>query len=67
MISMIEFSDYQAANDDQLPSFDPREDAAVDHFLAAMSKIPSLTDLYTIRFGVLSTLAKVLLVLQCRS
>ena len=59
----MEFSDYRAANDDQLPSFDLREDAAVDHFWAAMSEIPTVTDADTLRFGMLSALAKVLLVL----
>lgn len=59
----MEFSDYRAASDDQLPKFDPEEVAAVDHFWAAMSEIHTVTDVDTLRFGMLSTLAKVLLVL----
>ena len=59
----MQFRDFRAASDDQLPPFDPHETAAIDHFWAAMAEVPLVTDLDTLRFGVLSTLAKVLLVL----
>lgn len=57
----MEFLDYRAASDDQLPTFDPHECAAIDHFWAAMAELYAVTDLDTLRFGVLSKLAKVLL------
>ena len=59
----MQFRDFRAASDDQLPPFDPHETAAIDHFQAAMAEVPLVTDLDTLRCGVLSVLAKVLLVL----
>ena len=59
----MQFCDYRAASDDQLPAFDPREYAAIDYFWAAMAEERAVTDLDTLRFGMLSRLAKVLLIL----
>ena len=59
----MEFRDYQAASDTDLPEFDPREYAGIDHFWAAMADVRSVADLHSFHFGVLSSLAKILLVL----
>ena len=59
----MEFQDFCASSDDQLPPFHLDETAAIDHFLAAMGEVKLVTDLCTLRFDILSKLAKVLLVL----
>ena len=59
----MESSDYRTASDDQLPNFDSQSYAAIDHFWVAMAEVHTVTDLDTLRFGMLSKLAKVLLVL----
>ena len=50
---------------DQLPTFTPSEDAAVDHFWASMAELKAtcITDLECLSFGFLSQLARTLLVL----
>ena len=40
-----------------------KEHGAIDHFWAAMAKLPSVMDVEVHHFGVLSSLAKILLVL----
>ena len=59
----MEFRDYRASSLDNLPKFDPKEHGAIDHFWAAMAKLPSVMDVELRRFGVLCSLAKILLVL----
>ena len=60
---MLEFRDYRVTHNDQLPAFVPSDDAAVDHFWVAMGEVKAITDLTSLRFGTLSKLAKILLVL----
>ena len=57
------FRDYRVAPIDQLPAFVPSDDAAVDYFWFAMGEPKVITDLTSLRFGTLSKLAKILLVL----
>ncbi len=59
----LEFSDYRAARGDSLPEFDHHKVAAIDRFWAAMSHLKAVADSDTLRFGTLSKLAKVVLVL----
>lgn len=59
----MEFRDYRASPLDQLPTFDAKEAGAIDHFWVSMAKVPSVMDLEVLRFGILSNLAQVLLVL----
>ena len=59
----LEFRDYRASAWDQLPSFDPKEVRAIDHFWAAMAKVHSIMNSELCRFSVLAKLAQVLLVL----
>jgi len=59
----MEFRDYRASPIDQLPTFDPKEGGAIDHFWAAMAKVHSVMNLEVYRFGVLSHFAQVLLIL----
>ena len=40
----MEFRDYRASSLDNLPKFDPKEHGAIDHFWAAMAKLPSVMD-----------------------
>ena len=60
---MMEFRDYRVAPIDQIPAFVPSDDAAVDYFWFAMGELKVITDLASLRFGTLSKLAKILLVL----
>ena len=59
----MEYLDYRSCTDEELPVFDPHSDAAIDHFWADIGDIRTVADLETLRFGKLSELAKVLLVL----
>ena len=60
----MEFRDFRATSDTHLPTFDPKNDnAAIDHYWAAMSEVRSVTDSEIYRFQYLSQLAKTLLVL----
>ena len=59
----MEFQDCCALSDDQLPPFNMVEVTAIDHFWAAMAEVKLVTDICTLRFGILSRLAKVLLIL----
>ncbi len=59
----MEFRDYRASFLNQLPTFDPKETGAIDHFWAAMAKVPSILDTEVHRFAILSTFAQVLLIL----
>lgn len=60
----MEFRDFRATSNTHLPTFDPKNDnAAVDHFWAAMSDVRSVADSEMYRFQYLSQLAKTLLVL----
>ena len=61
---LMEFRDYHVAPDHQLPAFVPSDDAAMDHFWAAMGELRVINDLTRRRFGSLSKLAKILLVLS---
>ena len=57
----MELRDYRAASaDDQFSSFNPHEYAAINHVWAAMAVVHVVTML---RFGVLSGLVKLLLIL----
>ena len=60
---VMELRDYRAASDSELPTFDHREYAAIDHFWAAMAEVKLVTDEESFRFGMLSRVAKVLLIL----
>ena len=59
----MEFRDYRSSPIHQLPTFDPKEGGAIDHFWAAMAKVHSVMNLEAYRFGVLSHFAQVLLIL----
>ena len=59
----MEFQDFRASSDDQLPPGNLDEPAAIDHFWGAMGEVKLVTDLCTLRFDILSKLAKVLDVL----
>ena len=59
----MEFQDFRASSDDQLLPFNVDEGTAIDHFWAAMAEVKLGTNICTLRFGILSRLAKVLLVL----
>ena len=60
----IKFQDYRACSDIQLPSFSPKEVIhTIDYFWAAMAELKDVSDHESIRFGVLSQLAKTVLVL----
>ena len=48
----MEFRDYCASSLDNLPKFDPKEHGAIDHFRAAMAKLPSVMDMELRHFGV---------------
>ena len=60
---VMEFQDYRAVPDEQLPSIRDQDSAAIDHFWAQMAQVKSVTDLSMQRFGFLSQLAKHLLIL----
>ena len=69
---MMEFRDYHVAPDRQLPAFvsgpsDVTESESIsgtlDNFWAAMGELRSITDSTLLRFGTLSHLAKIMLVL----
>ena len=68
---MMEFRDYRGATDGQLPTLlsEPLENTGseatcgLENFWAAMSELKSITDSALLRFGTLSHLAKILLVL----
>ena len=60
---VLEFRDYRVAPMNELPTFAPAEDAAVDHFWASMAEVKAITDLECLRFTLLSQLAKTLLTL----
>ena len=69
---MMEFRDYRVAPDCQLPAFvsgpsDVTESEStsgtLDNFWAAMGELRSITDSTLLRFGTLSHLAKIMLVL----
>ena len=57
-----EFQDYRACSDSQLPKYDPKEDT-VDYFWSALGKVKSVTDHESLRFSLLSQLAKRLMIL----
>ena len=59
----MEYLDYRSCTDDELPSFIPQSDAAIDHFWADIGDMKTVKDLETLRFEKLSLLAKALLVL----
>ena len=59
----MEYLDYRSCTDDELPTFVPRSDTAVDHFWADIGDMKTVADLETLRFEKLSLLAKALLVL----
>jgi hypothetical protein len=59
----MDYLDYHSCTEDELPVFDPRSDAAIDHFWADIGDMKTVANLETLRFGKLSQLAKVLLVL----
>ena len=59
----MDYLDYRSCTEDELPVFDPRSDAAIDHFWADIGDMKTVANLETLRFGKLSQLAKVLLVL----
>ena len=56
----IEFQDFRAFSDNQLPTFSPSKEnsKATDYFWAAMSEVKCVSDHESHRFGVLSQLAK---------
>ena len=56
----MQFRDFRSSTDDQLPSFNLDEYAAIDHFWSAMAKVEIVTDLETLRFGTLARLAIIL-------
>ena len=58
-----EFLDYRSTPDDQLPSFDVNDDAAIEVFWHDMSKITGISDTSEQRFGHLAQLCKILTVL----
>lgn len=60
---VAEFLSFQVAPDSQLPSFDPKTDAAIDHFWSLMGKKTAIGDLSSLAYSNLSELAKTLLVL----
>ena len=55
--------DFRALSDHQLPPYNLDEATAIIHFWAAMAEVKLVTDICTLHFGILSRLAKVLLVL----
>ena len=59
----MECLDYQSCTDDELPTFNPQCDAAIDHFWADIGDMKTVIDLETLRFEKLSQLTKALLVL----
>ena len=59
----LEFLDYRASPLDQLPTYEVDRAGGIDHFWAAMAKVTSVMNLEVFRFGTLSSLAQVLLVL----
>ena len=60
----IQFQDYRACSDIQLPSSSPKEVIhTIDYFWAAMAELKDVSDHESLRFGVLSQLAKTVLVL----
>ena len=59
---IAEFQEYRIASDQQFPSFDYKEYAAVDHFWAAIA-MAEVCHLETFQYSMLSRLAKILLVL----
>ena len=59
----MEYLDYRSCTDDELLSFIPQSDAAIDHFWADIRDMKTVKDLETLRFEKLSLLAKALLVL----
>ena len=59
----MEFCDFRASTLDELPSFDPKEAGAIDHFWAAMAKVPSVMDSEIYRYSALSKFAQTLLIL----
>ena len=60
---VAEFLSFQVAPDSQLPIFDPKTDAAIDHFWSLMGKQTAIGDLSSLAYLNLSTLAKIVLVL----
>ena len=61
---LMEFRKYRVAPNHQLPAFVPSDNAAMDHFWAAMGELRAIADFTDRRFGTLSKLAKILLVLH---
>ncbi len=59
---VAEFLSFQVAPDSQLPVFDPKTDAAIDHFWSLMGKQTAIGDLSS-AYRNLSELAKTVLVL----
>ena len=59
----MECLDYRSCTDDELPTFNPQRDAAIDNFWADIGDIKTVTDLETLRFEKLSQLMKALLLL----
>ena len=59
----MEFRGFRSSSDSDLPKFDPKEHAAIEHFWDAMSKVKLVTVISTHKFGTLAVLAKTLLVL----
>ena len=60
---VMEFRDYRAMPNEELPIVATSEDANLDHFWAALGDVRAVTDSETYRFGALAHLAKTLLVL----
>ena len=60
----MEFRDFRASLDADLPEYDPQISSGVDRFWSAMAEVRSVTDSGTFRYSVLSKLANILLILQ---
>ena len=56
----MEFRDFRSSSDSDLPEFNPKEHAAIEHFWDAMSKVKLVNES---KFETLAALAKVLLIL----
>ena len=58
----MEFRDFRSSSDSDLPEFNPKEHATIEHFWDAMSKVKFVTDINMHKYGTLAVLAKTLLV-----